>query len=183
MKHLIQLILLVSLGGLLLSCANRMDISVNLRPMPDVDIRRYAGTWHEIARIPNKYEKGLNRVTATYHLRGDYRFAIKNAGYNEKGELEYVCGQGYVPNWKNPGHLRVSFVIPFHWFYGDYNILYVNKSYDLALVSGGDANYLWILAKRDHISEAEKQDLLGMARARGFDTSRLIWPEVFEYKH
>ncbi|MFI3242741.1 MAG: lipocalin family protein [Akkermansia sp.] len=179
MKHLIQLILLVSLGGILISCVNRMDITVNLSPMPDVNIKRYEGTWNEIARIPNKYEKGLDRVTATYYLRCDRRIAIRNAGYNQAGELKFVCGQGYVPNWKNPGHLRVSFVLPYRWFYGDYNILYVNKAYDLALVAGGDANHLWILSKRHHITEVEKQDLLGMARARGFDTQRLVWPKVF----
>ncbi len=178
MKHLIQLIIIISLGGLILSCVNRIDVSVNICPMPDVNIKRYTGTWHELARIPNKYEQGLERVTATYHQKKNGRLSIRNMGYDDKGQSHFVCGQAYVPDSANPGHLRVSFVIPYYWFYGDYNILYVNKSYDLALVSGADSGYLWILSKRTKISEAEKQDVLGIARARGFDTTQLIWPKV-----
>lgn len=178
MKHLIQILIILSFGGLLLSCVNRIDITVNVTPTTDVNLKQYMGNWHEIARLPNKYEQGLERVTACYCLKKSGRITIRNHGYDAQGKQRVACGQAYRPNKAAAGHLRVSFVIPYYWFYGDYNILYVNKAHDLALVSGGDSKYLWILSKRTHISEAEKQDLLGIARARGFDTSRLIWPKV-----
>jgi apolipoprotein D and lipocalin family protein len=35
----------------------------------DVDLKRYAGRWYEIARLPQKFEEGLECVTATYNLK------------------------------------------------------------------------------------------------------------------
>lgn len=178
MKYWLHLIILLSLSGALIACTHRSESSVNTSPMPNIDIQRYMGTWYELARFPNKFERGLDRVMANYSQQNNGRIAIRNSGFDEQGEFTYVNGRGYIPNPVVAGHLRVSFVYPYRWFYGDYNILYVNKEYSIALVSGSDARYLWLLARNPNISEAEKQDLLGIARARGFDTNKLIWPKT-----
>ena len=34
----------------------------NLSTVEKVDIKKYAGQWYEIARLPNSFEKGLNCV-------------------------------------------------------------------------------------------------------------------------
>ena len=41
------------------------------------DAKRYLGTWYEIARFDHRFERGLEKVTATYSLRDD-------GGLNEK---------------------------------------------------------------------------------------------------
>ena len=47
------------------------------RTVPAVDLHRYAGTWYEIARFPNRFEDGpgiaCTDVTATYTPRPDGR--------------------------------------------------------------------------------------------------------------
>nr|EKW6673077.1 lipocalin family protein [Klebsiella pneumoniae] len=35
------------------------------------DAKRYLGTWYEIARFDHRFERGLDKVTATYSLRDD----------------------------------------------------------------------------------------------------------------
>lgn len=35
------------------------------------DAKRYLGTWYEIARFDHRFERGLEKVTATYSLRDD----------------------------------------------------------------------------------------------------------------
>ena len=36
--------------------------SVKTDPMPDFNLERYLGEWHEIARLENWFERGLSRV-------------------------------------------------------------------------------------------------------------------------
>ena len=49
-------------------------------PVCDVDIKRYIGTWYEIARFPHSFEKGLENVTATYNFRNDEKIEVINSG-------------------------------------------------------------------------------------------------------
>ena len=46
--------------------------------VPVFDLERYLGTWYEIARLPHKFEKDLQRVTATYSLRDDGKIEVLN---------------------------------------------------------------------------------------------------------
>jgi len=46
-----------------------------------VDLNRYTGTWYEIARFPNSFERGLKCATATYTLRDDGRISVLNKGH------------------------------------------------------------------------------------------------------
>jgi lipocalin len=65
--------------------------------------------------------------------------------------------------------------VSFFWpFYGDYRILWLDDDYQLALVGGGDSDYLWILARTPAINEESKNIILSEARRRGYDTENLI---------
>ena len=48
-----------------------------LRVVQEVDLQRYAGTWYEIARLPNRFQRAcVSDVTATYALQPDNRIAV-----------------------------------------------------------------------------------------------------------
>jgi apolipoprotein D and lipocalin family protein len=67
----------------------------------------------------------------------------------------------------------VSFFGP---FYGAYTIVELDKtSYSYALVTGGD-DYLWILSRTPQMSYIVKQQLIAKAKALGFETDKLIYP-------
>lgn len=44
-----------------------------------VDLTRYAGTWYEIARYPNSFEKNCIETKATYGLNEDGTVSVVNA--------------------------------------------------------------------------------------------------------
>ena len=46
------------------------------------EVARYMGVWHEIARLPKWFERGLDNVTATYALEGD-TLKIVNRGFRD----------------------------------------------------------------------------------------------------
>jgi lipocalin len=73
---------------------------------------------------------------------------------------------------KRPGQLRVSF---FLFFYSDYNILALGENYDWALVGSKSPKYLWILSRTPRLPAPTIEHILSIARARGYDTSKLIW--------
>ena len=171
-KKIIPSLLLISIGWALASCQKR---HVNTIPVSQIELGRYMGSWYEIARYPNSFEAGLDQVKAHYCLREDSGLNIHNEGRRADGKSESIHGRGIQADPDIPARLRVSFVPPYIYFFGQYNILFVNEDYSLALVSGKGDKYLWILARQPQISEADKDMLLKQAHARGFNTSKLYW--------
>ncbi|TFF81321.1 lipocalin [Aeromonas taiwanensis] len=130
---------------------------------------RYLGTWYEIARLDHGFERGLNRVTATYSLRDDGGVRVINRGQEPDGNWREAEGRAYFLGAKDEGRLKVSFFGP---FYGSYNVLATD--YELALVSSYNLQYLWILSRTPEPPDAGVQALIARARALGFDTNALI---------
>ena len=48
-------------------------------------LEHYLGTWYEIARLDHGFERGLNRVTASYSLRDDGGVRVINRGRTNRG--------------------------------------------------------------------------------------------------
>ena len=136
------------------------------------DAARYMGTWHEIARLPKWYERDMIRVSAEYSLDGD-TLRVKNCGWRDN-EMKVSTAVGRFAGPSDEGAFRISFFRP---FYGDYRIIWLSPDYDLALVTGGDRSSLWILARDKNLPAERRDALVKMASDRGFDVSRLEYPE------
>lgn len=137
------------------------------------NVQRFAGRWYEIARLDHSFERGLERVSATYTLQPDGSVGVVNRGYNpDRGMWQSIDGTALFTGSPTRGALKVSFFGP---FYGGYNILYLDKDYRLAVICGPDRNYLWLLARAPVISQQQKQQLLDNAARQGFNTGNLIW--------
>lgn len=143
------------------------------KPLPVVDsldISRYMGTWYEIARLPNSFEKGLQNISATYTLRDDGKVSVLNQGYDEMGKLKKANGIAKVPDKAEPAKLKVSFFRP---FYGKYWVMALDPEYQYALVGHPNRQYLWFLSREPNLSDEIFQKLAVQAAQQGFDTSRL----------
>ncbi len=139
-----------------------------------VDIIRYMGVWHEIARLPNSFENAdLRNVKAAYMLDSDGTVRVVNSGIDADGKRRCAEGRAYAPDKSDFSKLRVSFFWPFH---GDYYILELAPDYSWALVGGRDKRYLWVLSRSASLPETTLSRILGLARRRGYDTSKLIFP-------
>ena len=155
-------------GMLLFSCSQHKYLKTAER----VDPARYAGTWYEIARFENRFEKGLKCVTATYTLRDDGRITVFNRGIDEvTGAEKSVKGIAKIPDKNFPGRLKVSFFRP---FYGNYYIIELDEDYRYALVGEPGRKYLWILGREKTMDEEIYAKLLKTAEENGFDPSLLV---------
>ncbi|MBJ6383487.1 lipocalin family protein [Enterobacter cloacae] len=137
------------------------------------DAQRFLGTWYEIARMDHKFERGLEKVTATYSAMDDGGIQVVNRGYNPDRQMwQQTVGQAYFTGAPNRAAMKISFFGP---FYGGYNVIALDREYRHALVCGPDRNYLWILSRTPTITAEMKQQMLGVATRQGFDVTKLIW--------
>jgi len=154
----------------LFSCrATREPLGV----VDSVDLQQYAGTWYEIARLPNRFERGLKCVTATYELREDGKIQVINRGHPiaKPGQVKTSAGIARVVDPDEPARLKVTFFWPFS---GKYWIIDLARDYSYALVGTPSRKYLWILSRSPDMDRQTYQYLMSLARTKGFDTTHMI---------
>ena len=162
-------VILSALASVACSVTPPKDVKV----IDNFDSKRYLGTWYEIARFDHRFERGLEKVTATYSLRDDGGINVINKGYNPDREMwQKTEGKAYFTGDPNRAALKVSFFGP---FYGGYNVIALDREYRHALVCGPDRDYLWILSRTPTISDEMKQQMLAVATREGFEVNKLIW--------
>ena len=136
-----------------------------------VDLARYMGTWHEIARYPNRFQKDCTCATATYSLRPDGKVSVLNQCLTADGASRSARGRAKVVDTATNARLKVSFFWP---FYGDYWILDLDPDYQRVLVGTPNRKYLWILSRQPRMSPETYARLEARARELGFDPARLL---------
>jgi apolipoprotein D and lipocalin family protein len=155
----------------LFSCAH---IPEGVVAVKGFDAQRYLGTWYEIARIDNSFEKGLEQVAANYSLNKDGSMRIVNRGFDPKSnKWKEAEGKAYFVFGSDTGQLKVTFFWP---FYGGYNVIALDEhQYSYALVCGNSKSYLWILARQPELSRMVIASLVQKAKSMGFDADALIF--------
>jgi len=151
-----------------------------LEPVSALDLARYAGTWHEIARYPNWFQRNCaGDVTATYTLRGDGMVGVLNACRKADGETIRAEGVARRPDAAHaPAKLEVRFApewlawLPFVW--ADYWVVDLAPDYSHVLVGEPTREYFWILARASRLDDATYARLLERAKGLGYDPARLV---------
>jgi apolipoprotein D and lipocalin family protein len=167
----IRITLWACCASLLASCAGA---PAGVEPVSGFELQRYLGTWYEIARLDHRFERGLERITATYELREDGGLKVINSGYAiDGGERREAVGKAYFTGAPDVGQLKVSFFGP---FYGGYNIISLDRQdYGWVMICGPSTSYLWILAREPQLPPEILERLVATATDLGFDTSQLIF--------
>ncbi len=143
-----------------------------LKTVDSVDVKRYMGTWFEIARFPQRFERGLVGVTANYTLLPNGKVRVLNSGYEKdfNGRLRTATGSARVVDTATNAKLKVSFFWPFS---AAYWILELGKDYEYAVVGEESRKYLWILSRTPQMDEGVYNELLKRVQNKGFDISKL----------
>jgi apolipoprotein D and lipocalin family protein len=159
-----------------------VGIPDNITAVDGFEVKRYLGTWYEIARLDHSFERGLSNITATYTLRNDGGIKVVNKGYDKKaGKWKQAEGKAYLVSDPDVGRLKVSFFGP---FYGGYNIIALDKKdYSYSLVCSHNQSYLWILARDKELEKETLEKLVGLARDLGFPTDELIFVDHSKGSH
>jgi apolipoprotein D and lipocalin family protein len=153
------------------------DARPPLVTMAYVDLRRYAGRWFELARLPAPFEGACTGLpTATYVPRGG-KVGVINRCLDRRGRLRESRGAARVVPGSGNARLEVSLWprvlrwLPMGW--AEYWILHVDDDYRVALVGHPNRRFLWILSREPELPASQMQALLTMAAERGFAVDRL----------
>ena len=165
-----KIINVIIISLFLISCAG---IPESIKPVTDFDLNKYTGKWYEIARLDHSFERGLEKVTATYSINNDGSVRVENRGFSTKNkEWEDAVGKAKFAGDENTGHLKVSFFGP---FYGSYVIFDLDKdNYQYSFITGSE-NTLWFLSRTPEVSQELKDKFLNMVQQAGYNTEELIF--------
>ncbi|TXH60764.1 MAG: lipocalin [Bacteroidia bacterium] len=158
-----------------------VSYAIDIVPISNFNSNKYLGTWYEIARLPNRFEKDcVAPITANYSVNPDnnLQIIVVNKCNTKDNEPEVATGVAKFVESATVGKLRVTFLpkwlrwLPFG--YGDYWIL--NTDYDnISVVGSPDHEYLWILARTESPNQDQLRQAVKLAHEQGFDVSKLIF--------
>lgn len=162
----------------LAACSATLPSAETPRTVERLDLARYAGLWHEVARLPQRFQDHANlrceEVTAEYAPLPDGRIGVVNSCVNALDPARprrVARGEAYVVEGSGNARLRVSFFWPFH---GDYWVIGLDPDYRWAVVGSPSRRSLWVLSRTPSLPPAELERALEAARAQGFDLTALI---------
>ena len=161
--------------GLVVASAPAADA---LPTVPHVDLGRYAGTWHEIARLPNWFQRSCERSQAVYTPCSDGSIKVVNTCVKASGRCTSIEGRAEPVPGSGNARLRVKFgglaaLVPTSRE-GNYWIIALDDDYQWAMVGTPDRRFLWILARQPCLAPEILADLKQRARCLGFDVDRLV---------
>ena len=149
-----------------------------LATITSLDVPRYMGTWYEIAKYPNWFQKKCVAGTkAQYELKGNGSVQVANQCRQESGEMNEAIGEARQIGLPTSAKLQVRFapswlsLFPFVW--GDYWVVDLDEGYQLVAVSEPKREYLWVLSRTQTVDPSRYEALLARLKAQGFDLNRL----------
>jgi|SoiMethySBSTD1v2_1073268.scaffolds.fasta_scaffold291262_3 apolipoprotein D and lipocalin family protein len=147
------------------------------REAAGLDPKLLAGTYYEIARIPNSFERQcVGEVTTTYDVRPDGRLDVFNECRNENGTETRAHGIGRPA--ADGATIEVRFPAP--WLSGgrrpwpDYAILGAGPEYSYVVAGDAGRHHLWILSRLPRMSQLAYAQAIEIAKGRGHDVARLV---------
>ena len=170
---------IVALTLSLVACSST-GVPQGIEPINDFELERYLGTWFEVARLENEFERGLDSVTATYSLKNNGQVHVLNRGW-KTSQSEWVAAVGRAKFVKasNVGHLAVSFFGP---FFGSYVIFELDDDYEYAWVSGKDRSTLWYLSRSPEVDAESLARFRERAKELGFSQDNIIDVDQTRYQ-
>ena len=149
-----------------------------LTPIPSLDVPRYMGTWYEIAKYPNRFQKKcISNTSAQYSAQPDGTVTVTNRCTQEDGKTADAAGQARQIGGNTSPRLEVRFApawlsfLPFVW--GNYWVIDLDPDYQLVAVSEPKREFLWVLSRTPDVNAKAYDELLARLDKKGFDLKKL----------
>jgi apolipoprotein D and lipocalin family protein len=137
-----------------------------------VDQSHWMGRWYQIARLPNRFQKGCIGAYTDFSLRDDGQINVINSCKNEKdGSLRQEKGRAWVIDPVGNARIKVSFFWPFR---SEYWVIGLGKDYEYSVVASPNRKYLWVLSRTPTMSDDFYVEIMKEVERQGFDTKKVI---------
>lgn len=169
----------LAVASCLMACAlTHAQTAAALTPIASLQVERYLGTWYEVAKYPNRFQRQCIADTrAEYSLLPGGDIQVRNQCRLQSGEWQEALGRARRLDSAAPAKLQVRFApewlsfLP--WVWGDYWIIDLDDRYELAAVSEPRREYLWVLSRTPVVPPERYNALLSRLALLGFDLTKL----------
>ena len=173
----------ISIIGFLIICLSSFQAAAQqsdpaVKTIASLDVPRYLGTWYEIAKFPNWFQKKcISNTKAVYTAKPDGNIRVLNSCKTASGETSEAEGLARQIGAKDSPKLEVRFApawlsfLPMVW--GDYWVIDLDPQYQLAAVSDPSREYLWVLSRTPQPDPKAYTDLLQRLKQQQFDIQKL----------
>lgn len=156
------------------------SLTTRVRPVETINKARYIGTWYELGRYPNFFErKCVSDVTATYTAEPDGSIAVVNRCKKDDGTWSVANGVARTDGQgTGTARYKVTFAptwlrwIP--WLWANYWVIVLDDDYQYAAVGEPTREYLWILSRNSTIDDNTLNQMKAQLRKQGYDTDKLV---------
>ena len=163
---------------LLTACSISAWAQAELSAIPSLNVPRYMGTWYEVAKYPNRFQKNCaSNTSAVYEAQPNAGVRVTNRCTEADGKVKEAAGEArQIGNATSP-KLEVRFApawlsfLPFVW--GDYWVIDLDADYQLAAVSEPKREFLWILSRTPTPNDLTYNQLLERLAKKGFDLKKI----------
>lgn len=142
-----------------------------------IDLSKYSGTWHEIARKPNSFQKNCIQTKAQYGLMKNGKVKVVNSCAKANGKI--IQAEGIAWRTKDSNLLKVSF-IPLlknlKIFGSDYKIIKLGENYQYSIVQSGK-KYLWILMRDPSKKNIYLPKIIAFLKSENINIDNLIYAQ------
>jgi len=150
----------------------------SVQPVTSVDLQRFGGTWYEIARYPNKFQKQcVGNNTSTYIVKSGGNIEVQNKCLKKDGTTDLARAEARIADNASNAKLKVrtarGFLSPFGSGWADYWILDLGPNYEYAVVGHPDREYVWILSRKPQLSDVVYQQILRRLETQGYRPGKL----------
>ena len=170
------------LGALLIGLGSSQAIAQQgdqaVKTIASLDVPRYLGTWYEIAKFPNWFQKKcVSHTKAVYTAKPDGKLRVLNSCKTASGETSEAEGLARQIGAKDSPKLEVRFApewlsfLPLVW--GDYWVIDIDPQYQVAAVSDPRREYLWVLSRTPQLDPKVYAEVLQRLKQQQFDIQKL----------
>lgn len=162
----------LALSAVVVGCGSAPADS-SLQTVSHLDVKRYMGTWYDVADFPQDFQEDCHCTKARYDLLPWGDVLVRNSCLQggTDGRPIAIVGRAFLPDPDEPGKLKVSFFNPTG---SDYWVIELGEDYQYAVVSDPNLDTLWILSRTPTMDAALLSGIKTRLEQKGFDLTRLV---------
>jgi apolipoprotein D and lipocalin family protein len=145
-------------------------------PQTRIELGKMIGRWYEVARLPNKTQRGCQGGTSDWARSGE-GFAVVQTCY--RGSLDAPPTE-----WRARARVvdpRTNAKFKMSFFGGmlsqEYWVIDHRPEQGWLILGTPGGNYLWLMSQRPTLSQAVRAEALARVKQLGYDIGRLEFPQ------
>lgn len=170
-NNIFKALLLILASYFLTGCASNKMTEIPL--VKQVNLDQFMGDWYVIAVIPTAIETDVYNAVESYKLNDDGTIATTftfNKGAFD-GKAKKYEPKGLVRPDTGNALWGMQFVWPIK---AEFRIAYLDDSYQTTIIARNARDYVWLMARKPQIDDAEYEKLSALIKSWGYDMSKLV---------